>query len=321
MTGLPLPPLTFREFASQGVPAANGTLASYAAGTTTPLATYTDSTLSTANPNPLTLNARGEAEVWIPPNVGYKFVTADALGNQIRAVDNVQCIGEPTLYGGIDTGTANVYQLTYSASYSALADGVLLWWFPANTNTGASSLDVNGLGASAIVNPDGSALRAGQLVASQPAVCIYKGGQWVFLLSGTYPQVLPAFAALTPGTTVPDAGGTQWPVGYLGLPQNAIPAGYTAVLADAGKQLYFAGAGATTVTIPANSAVAYPIGTVLSVLNDASAAVDVTLAINTDTMVWVPSGSTGSRTIAQFGRAVALKVGATRWWVSGVGLT
>ena len=69
MSGSLLAPLCFREFQSDGVPAANGTLASYQAGTSTPLATYTDSTLGTANPNPITLNARGEASVWVPPNV------------------------------------------------------------------------------------------------------------------------------------------------------------------------------------------------------------------------------------------------------------
>ena len=321
MSGTLLQPLCFREFTANGVPEANGTVTSYQAGTTTPLATYTDSTLGTANPNPLTLNARGEAQIWVSPNVAYKFVVADALGNQIRTVDEVMQPGAPTLYGGVDTGTANNYVLTFSASYTILSDGILIWWFPANTNTGASSLDVNGLGAGAINNPGGGALVAGQLVANQPALCLFKAGQWVLLLTGTTNLILPNFTALTSGTTVPDSGGTQWAVGYLGIPQNAITTAYTGVLADAGKQLYYSGSGAITVTIPANASVAYPIGTVLSVVNDASAAVNLTLAITTDTMVWTPSGATGSRTIAQYGRAVLLKVAATRWWVSGTGLT
>ncbi len=321
MSGSLLAPLCFREFQSDGVPAANGTLASYQAGTSTPLPTYTDSTLGTANPNPITLNARGEASVWVPPNVSYKFVTADSLGNQIRSVDNVSAPGAPTLYGGVDTGTANNYILSFSASFSALADGILVWWFASNTNTGSSALSVNDLGSHAIVNPGGASLVAGQILANQPVICLYKGGQWVLLLAGTSPLALPEFTALTAGTTTPDANGAQWPVGFLGIPQNLISNSYTAILGDAAKQIYYAGAGAITVTIPANSAVAFPVGTVISVLNDASAGATITLAINTDTLVWIPSGASGSRTIAQYGRAVLLKVGITRWWVSGVGLT
>ena len=321
MSGSLLAPLCFREFQSDGTPAANGTLTSYQAGTSTPLATYTDSTLGTANPNPITLNARGEASVWVPQNVSYKFVTADSLGNQIRSVDNVSAPGLPTLYGGVDTGTANNYILSFAASFSALADGILVWWFASNSNTGASSLSVNGLGTQAIVNPGGGALVAGQILGNQPVLCLYKAGQWVLLLTGTFPLVLPEFTALTAGTTTPDAAGTQWPVGYLGIPQNSIPNGYTAALSDAGKQIYYSGAAEITVTIPANSVVSFPVGTVLSVVNDASAAVNVLLAINSDTLVWTPSGATGTRTIAQYGRAVLLKVGATRWWVSGTGLT
>jgi hypothetical protein len=38
-------------------------------------------------------------------------------------------------------------------------------------------------------------------------------------------------------------------------------------------------------------------------------------------MVLSPGGTTGSRTLAQFGRATASKVTATRWVISGSGLT
>lgn len=321
MSGSLLAPLTFREFTSNGTPAANGTVNSYEAGTSTPLPTYTDSTLTTQNPNPLTLNARGEAQIWVPANVAYKFVVADNLGNQIRAVDNVTAPGDPTLYGGVSSGSANTYSLTFSASYSALTDGLLVWWFPSFSNTGSSSLDVNGLGATAIVNPDGSSLRANQLVANQPALCIYKNGNWIFLLTGTYSQVLPGFTVLTAGTTVPDAGANLWPVGYLGIPQNSIPNSYTLTLADQGKQIYYNGSGPVTVTIPANATTAFPVGTAITVINDASAAVNVFVQIYTDTLVWTPSGATGTRTIAQYGRAILLKVSPTRWWVSGLGVT
>ena len=58
----PTPKLQF--FAANGTPLVGGKLYSYAAGTTTPLATYTDESGGTANPNPVILDSRGEASVW-----------------------------------------------------------------------------------------------------------------------------------------------------------------------------------------------------------------------------------------------------------------
>ena len=46
-----------------GVPLAGGLLYTYAAGTTTPQTTYTDSTGATANSNPIVLDSRGEANI------------------------------------------------------------------------------------------------------------------------------------------------------------------------------------------------------------------------------------------------------------------
>lgn len=74
---------------SLGLPLAGGQLFSYAAGTTTPQPTYTDSTGSTPNANPVILNARGEAPVWLNPDLTYKFVLADQFGNQLWTADNV----------------------------------------------------------------------------------------------------------------------------------------------------------------------------------------------------------------------------------------
>jgi hypothetical protein len=111
-------------------------------------------------------------------------------------------------------------------------------------------------------------------------------------------------------------------VGYLEVPQNAQTGNYTAVLADAGKHIYHAvGAGAgDTYTIPANSSVAYPIGTTLTFIND-DATNAVTIAITSDTMVLSPGTTTGSRTLATGGVATAIKVTSTRWIINGTGLT
>jgi len=71
-----------------GVPLAGGLLYTYAAGSTTPQATYTDSTSATANSNPIVLDARGEANIWLASST-YKFKLTDANGTEIWTVDNI----------------------------------------------------------------------------------------------------------------------------------------------------------------------------------------------------------------------------------------
>jgi len=110
-------------------------------------------------------------------------------------------------------------------------------------------------------------------------------------------------------------------VGFLNIPQNSQSAAYTLVLSDAGKHIYHPAtdANARTFTIPANSSVAYPIGTAITFINMTSQI--VTIAITTDTMYLSSAGTTGSRSLAQYGSATAIKMTSTTWLISGSGLT
>jgi hypothetical protein len=123
----------------------------------------------------------------------------------------------------------------------------------------------------------------------------------------TLTQTLP----LTDSTTL----------GYINAPVNEQSAAYTAVAADTGKIIFHPStdANARTFTIPANSSVAYATGTVLTFINMTSQV--VTIAITTDTMYLAGSGTTGSRSLAQYGIATAVKMTSTTWIISGNGLT
>jgi hypothetical protein len=112
-------------------------------------------------------------------------------------------------------------------------------------------------------------------------------------------------------------------VGFRNIPQNSRSAAYTLVLADAGKHIFHPAADTTnrTFTIPANSSVAFPIGTAITFINQNGTGGIVTIAITTDTMRLSPEGTTGSRTLARNGSATAVKVTATEWLISGSGLT
>jgi hypothetical protein len=110
-------------------------------------------------------------------------------------------------------------------------------------------------------------------------------------------------------------------IGYLNIPFNSQSAAYTAVLADSGKVIFHPStdANARTFTIPANSSVAYPVGTAITFINMTSQV--VTIAITTDTMYLSAAGTTGSRSLAQYGSATAIKMTSTTWLISGSGLT
>lgn len=113
-------------------------------------------------------------------------------------------------------------------------------------------------------------------------------------------------------------------VGFRVIPQNAQAGSYTLVLADSGKHLYHAlGDGAATYTIPAASSVAFPLGTAVTFVN--LSATSISIAITTDTMYLSSAGTTGTRTLAQYGSATAIKVSGVSssgiWVISGSGLT
>ena len=95
MTTTSLAPLPIQRFVdSNGNALSGGLVFTYAAGTTTKQATYTDSTGGTPNTNPIVLNSRGEAGIWFNPLLSYKVVLSpstdtDPPTNPIWTVDNV----------------------------------------------------------------------------------------------------------------------------------------------------------------------------------------------------------------------------------------
>lgn len=107
-------------------------------------------------------------------------------------------------------------------------------------------------------------------------------------------------------------------VGYKGLPQNQRTSAYTLALADMGKHVYTT-AGAFAVTVPANSATAFPVGTAITIVNEDS--VKTITPAGGVTLILAGIGSTGTRTIAIGAVATLIKVQTDRWYISGAGIT
>lgn len=82
----PQPKMQFTTAA--GVPLSGGKVFTYIAGTTTPQATFTDYTGATPNTNPVILDSRGEANIWLG-GATYKFRLTDANEVEIWTVDYI----------------------------------------------------------------------------------------------------------------------------------------------------------------------------------------------------------------------------------------
>lgn len=85
-----LAPYFYQQFSdSNGNPLSGGKVYSYQAGTSTPQATYTDSSGGTPNANPIILDASGSASVWLDPALSYKFILKDSSDNTIKTIDGI----------------------------------------------------------------------------------------------------------------------------------------------------------------------------------------------------------------------------------------
>ena len=86
----------FQAFNNQGVVLAGGKIYTYVAGTTNAQATWTSSTQSVQNSNPIVLDSAGRVPtaVWLQGGVAYKFVLTDSNGNTIGTYDNVPGVND-----------------------------------------------------------------------------------------------------------------------------------------------------------------------------------------------------------------------------------
>lgn len=114
------PVLKQRFFDANGKPLAGGQLFSYTAGTSTPQATYTDSTGATPNTNPVILDANGYANVWLGAG-SYKFILEDASSDLIFSEDNVTAQAN-----GSNIGAQNVFAIADNQSSAQNITGMVI---------------------------------------------------------------------------------------------------------------------------------------------------------------------------------------------------
>ena len=144
----------FQFFSNDGLPLAGGKLQTYQAGSTTPLATYTDAAGLIANTNPIILGTSGRppSTIWLEEGFFYKFVLSDASDVVIQTYDNLYGIvdAQPPAATPIPTGGI----LLWSGSIGSIPAGFVL----CNGNNGTPDLRdrfIVGAGTTYAVNATG----------------------------------------------------------------------------------------------------------------------------------------------------------------------
>ena len=136
----------------------------------------------------------------------------------------------------------------------------------------------------------------------------------VVTLTGTQTLTNKTITGLASASTVKDSAGNLYGFGFRTMPQSDNASG-TLVLSDSAKHLYLTG----NVTVPPNSSVAFEIGTVISVVSNATAL--VIQAGSGVTLKLANSTSTGNRSVASNGVATMIKVATDTWYVFGLGVS
>lgn len=187
-------------FDDNGDPLAAGKIYTYAAGTTTPAATYTDYTGNTANSNPIDLDAAGRVpyEIWLTYGDRYKFIVKDSAGATIGTYDYIDGIPPINinllrLYGS----TSGYIQLEAPA-----VAGTNVVTFPALTGTVALTSNPTFTGTTTVADLTasgditGSKKISGRLLSASQTVSV---DQYLYM-GGTGQLKLPV------GTTATRAG-------------------------------------------------------------------------------------------------------------------
>jgi hypothetical protein len=244
-------------------------------------------------------------------------------GNVISVAGNIT--GGNLITAGLATVTGNITGGNLNTGAQVVATGNITG---GNLNTGAQVVATGNITGGNIItagqvtatgNVSGGNLNVTGNIVDTGALTIITGSSGNVTLAPNGTTVLTVTTTGIVGNVLAATTATAANnVGYLGMPQNATGTA-TLTIADAGRHVYVTSA-SQTITIPANSSVAYPIGTAIAFIAGPSATT-VSIAITTDTMYLAGTGTTGTRTLAAYGMATAVKVASTTWFINGAGLT
>jgi hypothetical protein len=166
-------------FDDNGNPLTGGKLYTYASGTTTPAATYTTSAGTSANTNPIILDAAGRTpnEIWLAVGTLFKFVLKSSTDVLIGTYDGIPPINDPysinSVLGSV-TGT-NAIAAVATPTITTYATGATYSFIAVNTNTSSVTLSISGLAAKSVTKNGSVALTAGDIQVGKMMWVEYDG--------------------------------------------------------------------------------------------------------------------------------------------------
>lgn len=166
-------------------------------------ATFTTSSMVTANLNPIRLDAAGRASIWLTPGVGYKFVVTDFTGAVVAGAGGDNIFGAASSSsggggGGGGTPGGSSTQIQFNTAGAFDADGNFTW------NRSTKLLNVAGNPGTPAINVVGGFITSGGGFFSA-----VPGGSWAGFNTSTDGAIL---RGLNIGQNVGNNGG-----GYLNL--------------------------------------------------------------------------------------------------------
>ena len=281
----------------------------------------------------------GSVIVGSPTGGGQGVGTINAAGLYVNgvAVSNATS-HNPTATIGLAAvnGTAATFMTSDSAP--PLSQAIVPTWTGAHTFTPSSA--VTAITINAAINALGLVIQGGVNTVNHYLMELLSGtgsgfSSGLYIAAGTTAGDDALTVALQNGTVIfqvqgdgetyvyapgaANAGPTgTYQVGFMEAVVNNQTVSYQLVMPDRGKSIQmFTGSG-QTLTIPANASVAFPVGTTIVVIAGSNS---ISIAITTDTLEWLPTVATGTRTLAAHSVATLYKATSTVWYVWGFGIT
>jgi hypothetical protein len=248
-----LSPLPIQKFfANNGRPLVGGKLFTYAAGTTTKIATYTDSGGGTPNTNPIVLDFRGECRLWLDPLLAYKFILApandtDPPTSPIWTVDDITVAPQAFDNAAVDVGSVNNISLNIP-QIPVLTTFTRVVFLAANTNTGPSTLQINGGTSAPIVWQNSGALGGGEIQQNGMYEAIYDGGSWQLQGPTLLPSLMRTAEEVAASVTPSDYGYPPGDVRRYGAVLNGVIDDTSAFQAAWKLKAPYAPSGSTVIT-------------------------------------------------------------------------